>query len=316
MGGDPGEPDTPEHGRCHTLLVGLVAYLTSSVYAIATVTPVTEGFRNIDAAVRSGEHVDFSFGENWGKYIRGLTPAKVAQAERSLQRSFAEHPLQGMTFLDIGCGSGLFSLGAVRAGASSVVSVDIDPDSVACAEALRRETPFAEWEIRRGSILDDKFLAALRPAARVYSWGVLHHTGAVWQALENVLTLVEPGGLVCVALYLEPRHPALQMGLKRAYNKTSWLLRPLLAAAYAAAWLGAHWLAGRGNPVRYVRDYGSRARGMSFWRDVEDWLGGLPCEFTTEDEVRGFLCDRGFIEEQVLRGPPGANSEYLFRRPS
>ena len=44
-------------------------------------------------------------------------------------------------------------------------------------------------------MLDREYLARLGQFDVVYSWGVLHHTGAMWQALENVARLVVGGGL-------------------------------------------------------------------------------------------------------------------------
>jgi 2-polyprenyl-6-hydroxyphenyl methylase/3-demethylubiquinone-9 3-methyltransferase len=272
-------------------------------------------FKNAEAAARSGEPVRFSFGENWAKYLGSLTPEKVKQAEFSLAESFDGHGIAGETFLDFGCGSGLFSLCASRLGARSVTSVDVDPLSIACVTELRAGSAVAaSWDVTIGSVLDADFVGALPAASRVYSWGVLHHTGAMWPALENLQTRVAPGGLLCLALYREPRHVWAHMFLKRLYNKSPRVARPLLAASYAGAWLGLRTVCGRGNPVSYVRNYGRNSRGMTFWRDVEDWLGGLPCEFAAIADVRSFLAHWGFEELRVMPGTPGGNAEYLFRR--
>ncbi len=134
----------------------------------------------------------------------------------------------------------------------------------------------------------------------------------MWAAVDQVLTLLAPGGLACIALYNRPHFPAVQMRLKRLYNALPSGLRPGLAAAYAGALLGAVAATGR-SPVRYVREYGKRERGMSFWRDVEDWLGGLPYEFAEEPAMRRFAAERGLVVERVERRRPGGNDEYLIR---
>jgi SAM-dependent methyltransferase len=242
---------------------------------------------------------------------------RVRQAQASLRESFAGAPLAGERFLDLGCGSGLFSVAALRLGASRVVSVDVDPAAVACAALLRsREgaSPEAAWQTLRGSVLDERFRSALAPARRVYSWGVLHHTGAMWQAVDAVLSLVAPEGLCCIALYTRPRRPRLHLALKRVYNRLPRPLRPVMCLAYAGALLAALLLVRRRSPVTYVREYGRRSRGMSFWRDVEDWLGGLPYEFAAPSDVVAFAEARGFRAVSTILRAPGACSEYLFRK--
>ena len=276
-----------------------------------------EKFVNAEAVTRSGERISFSFGKNWSKYIRKLSTTKVAQAEESLRFSFDGYSLTGESFLDIGCGSGVFSLAAARQGASQITSIDVDPMSIASTQELSSlAPPETSWQIRIGSVLDREFLASLRPATRVYSWGVLHHAGAMWEALENSLPLVQPGGALCIALYVQPTRPELHMALKRVYNRSPWIGRRVLELMYAIALLAVLAKRRRENPIRYVREYGSRFRGMSFWRDVEDWLGGLPCEWADPDDVRAFVEARGFQTIRVLPGPRGACSEFFFRRPS
>ncbi len=49
--------------------------------------------------------------------------------------------LAGNSFLDVGSGSGLFSLAAMRLGADRVHSFDYDPQSVGCTKELKRRFP-------------------------------------------------------------------------------------------------------------------------------------------------------------------------------
>jgi 2-polyprenyl-6-hydroxyphenyl methylase/3-demethylubiquinone-9 3-methyltransferase len=278
---------------------------------------MTVDFRNTEAALKSGELVNFAFGQNWTKYVADLDELRVQEAAASLREAFASFGLVNERFIDVGSGSGLFSLCALRSGAGEIISIDVDPQSIACARWLRHSSGNPEnWTIAQGSILDTSFVRRTKPASRVYSWGVLHHTGAMWAAVESAMTLVAPGGLLCLALYNRPNHAALQMALKRTYNRLPRSARPLLRVLYGSALLAAMAVAHRRNPVEYVRDYGRRSRGMRFWRDVEDWLGGLPCEFADEHEVRDFASSHGFVVERVLRRGPGGNNEYLLRRKS
>jgi SAM-dependent methyltransferase len=277
---------------------------------------MTIDFRNAEAALESGERIGFSFGNNWGKFLDRLDATQVQQAGNSLSGSFAGFSLANERFIDVGCGSGVFSLCAVRAAAKEVVSIDVDPQSVACTTRLQQfEGGPSRWTVARGSILDRSFVSSMEPASRVYSWGVLHHTGSVWEAIENAMSLVTPDGLLCLGLYNRPNRAHVHMMLKRTYNRLPSAFQPLLALAYATGLLGGLAVLRGQNPVNYVRDYGRRSRGMSFWRDVEDWLGGLPCEFVDEADLLEFATSRGFVVERVLRRAPGANNEYLLRRP-
>src|SRR5438105_5256953 len=145
----------------------------------------------------------FEFGRNWSAFLSVLDDERIAIAESSLKRALEVEDLRGKTFIDIGCGSGLFSLAAVRLGAR-VHSFDYDTHSVACtAELKRRYFPNNEkWVVERASVLDPHYITQLGQFDVVYSWGVLHHTGNMWQALSNVVPLVKrPGGKLFIAIY-------------------------------------------------------------------------------------------------------------------
>jgi len=49
--------------------------------------------------------------------------------------------------------------------------------------------------------LDVDYVQALGKFEVVYSWGVLHHTGAMWQALEQAAIPVADGGRLFLAIY-------------------------------------------------------------------------------------------------------------------
>src|SRR5437016_6038307 len=139
----------------------------------------------------------FAFGENWARFLIVLDEDRIRLAEGSLREMLKVDHLRGKSFLDVGSGSGLFSLVARRLGAT-VRSFDYDQQSVACTQELKRRyfPGDADWIVEEGSILDNDYLASLGKYDIVYSWGVLHHTGAMWQALENVSHLVAPQGLL------------------------------------------------------------------------------------------------------------------------
>lgn len=266
--------------------------------------------------VASGER--FEFGANWAKFLNVLNDERIALAEQSLRNMLGINDLQGKRFLDIGSGSGLFSLVARRLGAT-VHSFDYDPQSVACtAELKRRYYPDdAGWVVEQGSALDRSYLQTLGQWDIVYSWGVLHHTGAMWQALENVIPLVRQGGMLFIAIYnYQQVMTPVWTWVKRTYNRLPNGLRWLvLGPALIRLW-GPRTLYDllRGKPFYTWRHYAEHGvRGMSAWRDVVDWVGGYPFEVAKPEEIFRFYRDRGFVLRNMVTcgGGLGCN-EFVF----
>jgi 2-polyprenyl-6-hydroxyphenyl methylase/3-demethylubiquinone-9 3-methyltransferase len=268
------------------------------------------------AEVASGER--FEFGKNWSRFLSVLEESHIEEAVASLREMLEVEDLRGRSFLDIGSGSGLFSLAARRLGAR-VHSFDYDPHSVACTTELRRryfrEDP--EWVVESGSALDAEYVGRLGQFDVVYSWGVLHHTGRMWEALENARLPVAPGGRLFVAIYNHTGSQSTRWKkIKKTYNS---LPRPLRAPFAALAIAPDEIKSALGSllrlqPGEYVRSWTrySRNRGMSRWHDIVDWVGGYPYEAARPDEIFEFYRARGFtLTRMKCTGGLGCN-EFVF----
>ena len=257
----------------------------------------------------------FGFGDNWRDFLRTVDDRRIAQAEASLVDYLASPRLDGQRVLDIGCGSGLFSLAARRLGAT-VHSFDHDAGSVTCAEELRRRYQPGDpsWTIERGSVLDPAYLAGVGQHDVVYSWGVLHHTGDLPRAMSNAADRVAPGGRLFIAIYNDQGlRSRLWARVKRLYNNLPrWARAPYVVAVMAPREVGA-FLLGPGRYLRSWRDYHER-RGMSRWHDLVDWVGGYPFEVATPALVTEFYESRGFALERLDRARGIGCNQFVFRR--
>ena len=269
------------------------------------------------AEIASGER--FEFGANWGRFLSVLDDARIASAEESLRQKLEVEDLAGKSFLDIGSGSGLFSLAARRLGAR-VHSFDYDPRSVACANELRRRffPGDAAWSVEEASALDADYVRSLGQFDVVYSWGVLHHTGQMWRGLENALLPLAPGGKLFIAIYNDMGSRSTRWRrLKQTYNRLPRPLKTPFAVAVSAPGEAKNLLRSLVTlrPADYVRSWTryDRNRGMSRWHDIVDWVGGYPYEVAKPEEILDFYRARGLTLTKLKCGGVGLGcNEFVF----
>jgi 2-polyprenyl-3-methyl-5-hydroxy-6-metoxy-1,4-benzoquinol methylase len=285
---------------------------------VSAITSESSAVSSAHAEVVRGER--FAFGKNWQQFLRMIDETRIEQAKQSLSTMLRERTLEGRHFLDIGSGSGLFSLAARKLGAR-VHSFDFDADSVACAVELRRRyfPRDLDWTIEQGSVLDEMYMASLGTFDIVYSWGVLHHTGRMWDAIDAACRRVAPEGKLFIALYndLGSRTERWRT-IKRTYNTLPAAVRPLFTGlvmlpqelkAFVRQTI-------KGRPGNYRRQWGEyNARGMNRWRDMVDWVGGYPYEVATPEAAFEFCRERGFGLLNLKCGGVGLGcNEFVFER--
>ena len=238
----------------------------------------------------------FSFGENWKKFFKFYVNEKIVlEAASSLLKYFPKEQFKNKTFIDVGCGSGLFSLGALLLGCKEVHSFDIDKESVRTTEKLKKQFDYLlktknqdfNWEIFQGNILDNNLINRLyQKGDIVYAWGSLHHTGAMWQSIKNTMKIVKPMGYFIIAIYNYAPSSPFWLKVKKFYNRQNKFIRSLLIFfLFLEKFIGRTLLLK--SPLK-------EKRGMSIFYDTIDWLGGYPYEFSCFDEIKNFIEKLGF----------------------
>jgi SAM-dependent methyltransferase len=252
----------------------------------------------------------FDFGKNWEAFSeQRVDTDRLARACQSLLSLLREDSLAGLSFLDVGCGSGLFSIAAYQLGASRVVGLDVNPRCIEISQNNReRLIPGSPVEFHVASALEPEQLERFGAFDLVYAWGSLHHSGSMWAAIGNVAACVGPGGILIVAIYNKHITSPLWKFIKQVYNQVPGIFQRAMIFLFAGVIYVAKLLVTRSNPLK-------KERGMDFWFDVIDWVGGYPYEFAAPSVVEQRVCDQGFkLQGCVAAQVPTGCNEFVFRK--
>lgn len=260
--------------------------------------------------------MQFDFGENWKNYsISALDQAKIAEAKADFKLLTSDISLESKTFLDIGFGQGLSLLNAVSLGAIGFGN-DIN---IKCNEILQKNKKFypdlnnTNIPVIIGSVLDKTIITGLSSLSPdksfdvVHSWGVLHHTGNMYQAIENAITLVKENGYFILAIYNRHWSGGIWLFIKWLFNKSPRFIKWCMVQFFCLVIAAAKFMTTGKNPFR-------QERGMSFYHDVIDWVGGYPYEYASAGTIINFVSDKGFTLEKFYKAkvPTGCN-EFVFK---
>jgi SAM-dependent methyltransferase len=253
------------------------------------------------------KNIAFNFGDNWRRFSESsLDNQKFEMASNSLDQLIGREKIVGRTFLDIGCGSGIFAIAASLAGAKKVVGIDISKDSI--ETSISNKKKFASQnaiDFFHKSIFDDDILR-MGEFDTVYSWGVLHHTGNMYKAIDIASKLVAPHSLFVIAIYNKHWSCGFWKVIKRFYNAAPKFIQwPMIWIFYLIIAM-AKLIVTRKNPFK-------KRRGMSFYYDIIDWIGGYPYEYAAKEEVMRHLEKAGFKCIKYVKPPiPTGCNEFVF----
>lgn len=257
------------------------------------------------------DKITFSFGKNWQNLLKVINEDDFIRSRKDLERWFSNRiDLKDKDIIDIGSGSGIHSLMLYSMSPKKLYSFDFDPNSVAATKSLWEKSGSpTNWLVNHGSILDVKYLSQLGKYDLVYSWGVLHHTGSMWEAIKNASDMVKLDGHFLISIYQGVKTYDYDLALKKQYNRAGYFGKKRLEFSKFIWPLMKNRIKWRENPFAWNQ---KAIRGMNTYHDIVDWLGGLPYEVASDEQIISFFKPLGFV--LIEKDMSEACGTYLFKR--
>lgn len=261
----------------------------------------------------------FRFGKNWAKFKKNINESDIQQSVIDIVRLLGMYDLSGKSVIDIGSGSGIHSAAFYKFKPLKVDSIDYDQDSVnTTREFLSSMAHPVDKNVWKADILNLETFHQKKYDV-VYAWGVLHHTGNLHLAIENAATLVDREGLLVIALYRKTFLCEFWKIEKRIYSRSPYVVQKIVFFFYITLFFILYSVIRRKNFLNYVKNYKSN-RGMNFFIDVHDWLGGYPYESISSFELRTKMSKLGFEELRSFTYKPGIGlfgsgcDQFVFKK--
>ena len=148
----------------------------------------------------------------------GLTFGTGGHASTQLCLAGLEkYAVPGAPVLDLGCGSGILSIGALLLGAKSAVGVDIDPNAVDVCynNADDNGIDRSRYTVRTGNVLDDHgFVDSLGTGYDIVVANIV--AGVIVPLTPLVPRLIRAGGLYIVSGIIGERAPEVEAALEQS----------------------------------------------------------------------------------------------------
>lgn len=257
--------------------------------------------------------MQFNFGLNWKEFsLKALSEERVESARRDFRALIGDIQLENKTFLDIGCGQGLSALIASEEHAD-VVCNDINHISEQLLKLNKAHFDISNpITFIKGSILEKSIIEKIKECHTeydiVHSWGVVHHTGNMYSAIDALCNLVKKEGYLVLAIYNRHWSSPYWKLIKYLYNKSPNLIRRMMICLFYYIIYIAKYLVTHKSPME-------KQRGMDFYYDVIDWVGGYPYEYASIQEISDYVETKGFklVKSISAEVPTGCN-EMIFKR--
>lgn len=263
------------------------------------------------------------FGENFrDNLLANFSEEQLNDAKRFIQEYLDKDSLDGLTFLDAGCGSGVFTLAAALLRAK-VTSFDIDNIAIENTKTLLHEYDLSfDVNLLKGSVLDYDFLTSLGKFDTVLCWGVAHHCGDMWRCIDYMTMLVNKGGKLHLGIYNHADgwgfYPDGRFGpssfwkkIKRFYIKLPSFFQNMIDI-FATIGIIFIYTITLNNPIKKLKS--NERRGMNWKSDLKDWLIGYPYEYARPEEVFQFMKEKGFRLEKLKTNNGLLTNNYVFEK--
>jgi 2-polyprenyl-6-hydroxyphenyl methylase/3-demethylubiquinone-9 3-methyltransferase len=138
----------------------------------------------------------------------------------------------------------------------------------------------------------------------------------MWAAIDAACASVAQNGLLSISIYNDQGAvSAFWTCIKRIYNRSPRWFQFLLVLGYlipAMLWFAIRGLVRLRNPREWFPLVNER--GMHYYYDVVDWMGGYPFEVSTPEAIVDYVTRQGFTTLKVNRRSGSGCNEFVFRR--